>query len=177
MSKRGKDKMPKYERIHEDAHPAIFGLLHELVAKFHANIVDAEIGLVWINNVEADKDGHLLFGRAKLVGALEKEFHDADFVIQLNKRAWGLLPDQGKTALLDHELSHCGVTFHEKTGAPKWRMVKHDVEDFTAIVRRHGLWHSGMEVFVNAAMRREQTPLFVEKVNEGTGEVVEVNGG
>ena len=155
----GSDKPPKYERISEDGEPGMYRLVRDLVAEFHTDIAEAKIALCWINSVKPDRDGHLLWGRAKKIGELEKEFHEHDFVIILNKQVWRTLPEKGKRALVDHELSHCGVECDEKTGEPRYHTKKHDVEDFVGVVRRHGLWKSDLEQFVNAALKREQMPL------------------
>lgn len=170
----GSDKPAKYERMDRDTYPSIYELVTELVAAHHTDIVDADIDLVWVNNVKPDKDGHVTWGFAKKVGALEREFHKADFVIALNKFVWGQLPDHGKRALLDHELSHCGVSFDEKTAEPHYYTRKHDLEEFVGVARRHGLWRSSLEDLVNAALKREQLPLPLldgETVDKVTGEV------
>lgn len=155
-----KNKPPKFELV--DKHDDAYALLAGLVPNFHTEIIDANIALAWINGVKEDRDGHMLWGRAKKVGALERQFHENDFVICLNKIVWNTLPLTARRALLDHELSHCGAETEEKTGVVTYVMKRHDVEEFVPIVRRYGLWKEDVKALVNAALKREQVPMFPE---------------
>lgn len=154
------DKAPKFEVIEQEHHPEIFRLLYDLVAKAHPEIAEASIGLAWINNVKPKPDGHTLWGRAKRVGSLERQFHEHDFIILLNRVVWIALPPDARRALLDHELYHCGSKISEKTGETTWISKRHDVEEFVPIVRRYGLWREDVKALVNAALKREQAGLF-----------------
>jgi hypothetical protein len=167
------EKLPKYEVIERKAHADIYTLLEELVEAHHCELVDARIALAWINNVKPDRDGHTLWGRAKKVGELEREFHSHDFVILLNKVVWNELPLTGRRALLDHELCHCGAQENEKTGEMTWVMHRHDVESFVAEVRRHGLWRENVKALVDAALKREQLGMFAGTPVEMTVSVEE----
>jgi hypothetical protein len=69
-----------------------------------------------------------------------------------------------RTALLDHELCHAAVKLdkHGETtvdarGRVIYRTRKHDLEEFSSIVERHGLWTSDLERFA-AALRKSQEP-------------------
>lgn len=152
------DKPPKFELV--DKRDDAYALLAELVPNFHAEIADANIALAWMNGVKADRDGHVLWGRAKKVGPLERQFHENDFVICLNKIVWNTLPLIARRALIDHELSHCGSETDEKTGEVTYVTKRHDVEEFVPIVRRYGLWKEDVKALVNAALKREQAGLF-----------------
>jgi len=69
------------------------------------------------------------------------------------------MPEEGKLALLDHELCHCGTSKNAK-GEPVYYLRRHDLEEFEEVVRRHGLWRAGVVNFVNASLEKEQMPLF-----------------
>jgi hypothetical protein len=167
MVKTDEAKGDKFTRIPDD--DPIYELLRELVAAHHTELADAQIDLVWIHDVKPDCDGHLTWGKAKKVGPLEKVFHSADFVIQINAVVWRELPPMPRRALLDHELMHCG-TKTDDDGDETHYLRKHDVEDFVPIVRRYGLWKSDVEAFVNAALGKEQAPLF-DKATPNVGAV------
>lgn len=135
--------------------------LADLIGAHHDELAEAKIALAWAYEVKPDRDGHLVWGRARKVGPLERTFHDHDFVIVLNNKVWGALPDVAKRALLDHELSHCGSKESE-AGDVSYYVRKHDLEEFVSIVRRYGLWRDTVQVFVDAALKREQGELFDE---------------
>jgi hypothetical protein len=57
-----------------------------------------------------------------------------------------------RRALVDHELTHCG----QKVNGG-WYVVGHDLEDFAAVVRRHGLWNENVKMYLRAAEKRDDT--------------------
>src|SRR6185503_11644455 len=74
-------------------------------------------------------------------------------------------PEQ-RRALLDHELCHGarqhdakGEPVYDERGRPVYRLRKHDIEEFTAIVSRHGCYKADLENFA-AAIRRSGVPAF-----------------
>lgn len=152
----------KYAALTREDAPDLYALLDEVLEANHGALAEAEakVALAWVHDTKPDQDGHLVWGRAKKVGDLEREFHDHDFVIVLNAEVWPELPDSGRRALLDHELCHCAVKLDDE-GNPTFRVRKHDVEEFAEIVRRHGLWKNDLEMFVQAALeskKRKPTP-------------------
>lgn len=153
------DTAEKYSLVaHDD--PA-YKLLRDLVEKHHAHLAEAGIVLVYEHGIKKDVDGHLTWGRAKKVSPLEQQFHAHDFVILLNAEVWAKLPEKGKRPLLDHELCHCRVKTSEG-GEKTYYIRKHDLEEFNEIARRYGLWRDSLEALVNAALGKEQNPLFPE---------------
>lgn len=137
-------------------------LLRAVVKAHHTTLDGAEIALVYEHGIKPDCDGHLVWGRAKKVSPLEQSFREHDFTIILNAEVWATLPAAAKRALLDHELCHCGVKTDD-AGEPTFYMRKHDLEEFEDVVRRHGLWRSGVEDFVQKALGNGQSGLFPEE--------------
>lgn len=164
----------KYTLIDRAETPSVYELLDETVRRHHPSLEGAKIALLWMHDVKPDKDGRLVFGRAKKVGEVEQQFHDHDFLIFLNSAVWVELPEAARVALIDHELCHCCVD-HAEDGETKLRMRKHDVEEFHEVVRRHGLWRTDVEAFVEAALGRKQAPLF-EGIDGLKGVEIEISG-
>jgi putative metallopeptidase len=62
-------------------------------------------------------------------------------------------------ALVEHELSHCGVErdvygapkFRKSTGMPAFTLRGHDVEEFVGVVRRYGAAAAGVQAMIDAA--------------------------
>lgn len=89
----------------------------------------------------------------KLSGMKAWLFRQADgeqlplFLIQVVEFMFDVQDVNQKIAILDHELSH--VEFSDTTGEPTLQ-DKHDVEENAVIVRRHGLYHEGLQIFYEA---------------------------
>lgn len=159
-----KTKRVSYELIAEQGivGATMYRMLRELVEAHHEDLHDARIALAWCTSWKADVDGRITLGKCKKASDLDREFAPFDFVILLQQDFWrmsSVTPEQ-RRALLDHELCHAAVA-HDKYGEPKYddrgrkvyRTRKHDIEEFGAIVERHGLWKRDLEQFA-AALRR-----------------------
>lgn len=76
---------------------------------------------------------------------------DPYFVIELAKDVWDIITGKQRVALVDHELSHCRVAVNH-AGKPALTVVAHDVEEFEAVIRRHGLWKSDVKHFAKVTL-------------------------
>jgi Putative phage metallopeptidase len=163
--------VPRPERKPKKPDPDCpYGYLDDLVEKqIHRHLDQAKIAIAWMLDVKADKDGHLVLGKCKKATDLDREFREFDFVILLNSRAWKSLKENQRAALVDHELHHAGVVV-DKNGEPVYdersrkcyRIKKHDIEEFHAVVKDHGLYKHDLESFARAC---QQSPLFKDEVN------------
>jgi len=162
-----KPKLPTHERIDPKADPhEVYPLLKNLVKEFRPDLADAKIAVAWRYGWKKNKDGQLVLGKCKKASDLDKQFHDQDFVIILNFEAWTihLTPTQ-RTALMHHELEHAAAS-EDQNGNPKidargrqmYRVRKHDLEEFQAIVKEYGCYKSDIESFVRAAVDSPKPP-------------------
>lgn len=176
-----KEKQPKkinYELIPEtdgpnhDHRPEPYRLMDDIREEHHEHLSDAKIALAWRKALNADVDGHLVLGKCVKSSDLQRELVDYDFVILLNWEVWHdpeFTMDM-KDALLDHELCHAEVSRDKETGEDKfdergrrvWRTRKHDIEEFTEIVQRHGCYKRDLEKFAEALLKKKQPNLFKE---------------
>jgi hypothetical protein len=175
-----KPKRISYELIdpkREPGHQA-YRLLDEIREEHHDSTASARIALAWRKRLKPDVDGHLVLGRCVKASDLQRELVDWDFVILLNQEVWedsDFTVDKRK-ALLDHELCHAERALDkdyqpkvDTRGRPVWCTRKHDIEEFQAIVERHGTYKSDLERFAEALLKRKQPqlPLQVE-LHDGT---------
>lgn len=163
-----------YEVIDKSNHAEIYEMCDELIAKFHSHLLDARIALVWRSGWKPNKDGRLVLGKCRKNSEIDFKLMDFDFVILLNKEAWEKLQDNQRRALLDHELCHAGVeededglVIEDKDGRSKWRIRKHDLEEFREIVERHGMYQEDISDFVEAAKNHKPIGLF-DDLDTGT---------
>jgi hypothetical protein len=154
----------------DDAAKRYYSAMDELVSKYHKHLRDAKIVLVWNEAWNEDTDGLMPLAKAKKCSDLDRELAGWDFVIQLNKVPVQAMEEPQLRALLDHELSHCEVARDESgevkiddLGRAVYRIRKHDVEEFTEVVYRHGIWKRDLERFAEAVQMRAKAPLLEPK--------------
>jgi hypothetical protein len=145
VKKAAKSKV-KYEIIKTDHE--VYNMIGELISQFHSQLADAKIVCCWMYDIKPDKDGNLRLGQCMKAGGVHREIHGYDFIILLNYNVWNNVEytSEQKKAQLDHELTHADVTLDkdgeeklDEKGRPVWRVRKHDVEDFSEIIKRYGV--------------------------------------
>jgi len=151
-----------------EAGKAIYKTMSRLIEKFHEELTNAKIALAWNKGWKANVDGQKTLGKTKKASDLDRELAAFDFVIILNQEFWEdpKTKDEQRDALLDHELCHCAVR-EDKDGEPMrdergrtvYRLRKHDVEEFSEVVRRHGIWKRDIEHFASSLKSGKQTSL------------------
>lgn len=77
-----------------------------------------------------------------------------DFLIEIASVPWKEMSKDERIALLDHELCHCTVETHPKTGKVKLSMQPHDLEEFLEIYRRHGEWRPALQSIATMVRKR-----------------------
>ena len=91
------------------------------------------------------------------------------FVIEVSEEVWDHLKLPAKKALIDHELAHCEIETDED-GRTSLAIRGHDVEEFEAIVKRHGLWKQDVEDLVRAGAEQLSLDALEEAVDAATQE-------
>jgi predicted metallopeptidase len=135
--------------------PEVEKIARDLIDTIHVHLVDVRIDYLFRDKA-AVSGGKVRLGSARKVSGLTAFLGKAEepfFVIEIAAEQWASLPEEARRALVDHELSHCGVdTYEDKEGTIKQdlRIIKHDLEEFNDIVRRHGLWRADVEAFAAA---------------------------
>ena len=119
---------------------------------------DIRIEYIFVDPPPLSK-GKYVAGKCRVVTGLnaflacecEEPTADPFFVIEIARQVWDIIPPEQQTALLDHELCHASVIRDEEE-VPKLSIRSHDVEEFSEIVGRHGLWDEGLQEFVKSAL-------------------------
>jgi hypothetical protein len=161
----------------EKAGEPMYELLDELVSKHHEHLKGARIALAWHLGWKPDVDGRHTLGKCKKASDLDRELARGenawDFVIMLDSSWWNNtnVPQAHRRALLDHELCHAQQKLNPRTaeqeederGRKIWRTRKHDIEEFSEVVRRHGCYKSELEQFYRDLQQgTRQAELFKE---------------
>lgn len=138
----------------------------------HADLADVTMLYVWRDKA-SKSGGRVVLGRARRLSGLNAFLatgsNEPLFVIEVARDTWQALEEFQQRALVDHELCHCGVEWHQ--GERKLVMRPHDVEEFGGIVERHGLWKSdvarfGSRVAGQLSLAITQTVDFVRDIGD-----------
>lgn len=138
----------------------------------HKPLERAQIVYIFRDKAPVSK-GRLVLGRARRIGGLPAfltGFTPDDhmvapspfFVLEISWSTWRDLTQAGQRALIDHELCHLGVD----PDSDELFLRGHDLEEFTAIVRRHGLWQADV-----SAVARAMAEQLAMAIDEITGEI------
>lgn len=148
--------------IDEAPGPEMYGMLERVREEAHEELLPARVALAWCTSWKADVDSRVILGKCKKASDLDRELHRFDFVILLNAEWWqdAAVKDHMREALLDHELSHAapkmgedGEQVEDERGRKVWRTRKHDIEEFSGVVERRGLYKCDLEAFAQALRR------------------------
>lgn len=140
----------------------------KLVKEFHPHLAGEPI-LYIFRSEHAESNGKIEFAKAKRVSGLnaylanredleelngagdgpsEKSEAPPILLIEVAYDVWTQLSPAQREALIDHELCHFG-----KDG-----MKGHDVEEFRAVIDRHGLWRPEIEMFAQTIAQQKLFP-------------------
>jgi hypothetical protein len=156
-----KEKKVAYTLIRRESPEGepMYALMDELIGRHHEDIIHARIALAWNHTWKADTDGIKVLGKMRKASDLDRELAPFDFVVMLNKDFWtsAVVKDDQRRALLDHELCHGSIKLdkdgdpvEDSRGRKVYRLRKHDIEEFSAIVERHGTYKRDLERFYAA---------------------------
>ena len=130
---------PEGEKLIRAYGPEVIGVI--LIKAFHREIRNRTIAYLWKENMGAGT--RVKLGSAAKASAQLRLLGEVDFVLTFNWEAWKILTPEQRVALVDHELQHCDVDADSSEPV----MVEHDVEEFSLIVRRYGLWKPNLRTF------------------------------
>lgn len=139
-------------------------LAQELVKEHHPDLSDARIGILFRETVAYSR-GNPVLGHAQKTPEMLKVYLDFDFIIWIAADAYADMDEKRRKALIDHELCHCKIIEGTAT------MVGHDVEEFEAIINRHGLWSTNLVRIANSIKQMAFDLGETEEVNENRGHI------
>lgn len=149
--------------------PEVEKIANELIPKYHQHLIDYSVKIRYVFTDKTPKSqGAEVWGTCRKVSGLnafleDNKSGDPFFVITISKDVWDVIPDDQKIALVDHELCHAYAEAKQQkndsdsdddleTDNPvKLSIMPHDLEEFSCIVKRHGLWRENVKNFINAA--------------------------
>lgn len=155
-------------KVYSDAE-VVKALAGGVIANYHPELATARLRFIFVDTA-SKKGGLPVLGKArKVAGALEYLL-ELDFLIEIAADQWNDMGQEQREALVDHLLERCTGEEDEKTGEMKWTLREPDVQEFSAILRRHGAWNDALTGFVSVAQEIEVDTLAREEANVDTAE-------
>lgn len=147
----------------------------KLIAEHHNHLDrhDVEVRCVF-RDPPAKARGKIVLGKASKISGLNAHLvglarcddlgdQPPDFFcVQIAHQVWQALTGAQRVALVDHELSHLYVAIPDDPEQDrKLVLLGHDLEEFAAVVERHGLWRPDLRTFAKVASEQMALPLDV----------------
>lgn len=123
----------------------------------HAELSHASIAYIFREKMKT-RD-RVVWGKMSKADGKLSFFNGFDFVMEINWEVWRTLSNMQKVALIDHQLSHATREENDK-GERKWVLRSHDIEEFTGIVDRWGIWRPDLKPFAGAITHAQQLGMF-----------------
>jgi len=123
--------------------PEVEEVARELIPEYHAHLAEAKIEYLYRVGTWNSK-GKVMMAKIHVLSGREKHLTGLDIVMEVNRAVWGELDAQQREALIDHKLCHV------VEGKDGYKRVDHDLGEFSAVIRRHGLWNHEVQGFVKA---------------------------
>jgi predicted metallopeptidase len=125
-------------------------IAEKLIADVHTDLADVPIRYIYRDKAQ-NRRGHAVLGTASkvtgrnaaLVALADGESTDAEafYLIEIAEDTWTALTQDQRVALVDHELCHFVIEQPDDPAKQaRLTMRGHDVEEFTDVIERHGLW-------------------------------------
>src|SRR4030095_10555644 len=140
--------MPKSSEMQESV--SMGRAAQAVIQQHHAHLLNARI-LYLFTTAKRRRCDRAVVATAGRMNALQKFLSSGmqsvaegyDFIIVIGQAEWDALRPEQREAMLDHQLAHCWWFEKEtKKGTRGWWGIRgHDVEEFTEVLARHGLWN------------------------------------
>lgn len=125
----------------------------DLIGRYHQHLLGVRVEYLFSSKTPKSK-GSEVWGSARKISGLSaflagdhsENPNDSFFVIVISRPIWDQIDEAKRRALVDHELCHCWVNEEGDLTT-----IGHDLEEFGAIVHRHGQWREDITRFLSAA--------------------------
>lgn len=116
-----------------------------VIPKWHQHLADVRIAYLFDEEIGM-KAGKKVLAKTRKATPVEAHLAGVDVVMTVDSTVWEAITPAQRLALVDHELCHLEK---EETDEGDERLVVrgHDLEEFAAVVQRHGLWSADLVWF------------------------------
>lgn len=114
----------------------VIEIAERLIATEHPTLLDCRIRFLMRSEAPKRGNGMVVYGKAKKISDEMKTLLPFEFVIWLADDVFANFSALQRTALIDHELTHCVWNMKKRAAT----MRPHDFEEFNSIIAKYGLW-------------------------------------
>jgi len=133
--------------------PEVEALARQVINEHHAHLVEASICFVYRSGRWCAR-GRTVTGKALIAPPLWRFLSGCELVLIISEVIFKNLSEEGKAALIDHELSHFNKPLKDKRGSLIWTIRDHDVCEFSDVVRRHNICMSNLRAIADDCMEQ-----------------------
>ncbi len=118
------------------ANDDVLATAQRLISQIHPDLSDVRIVFMF-RSEPALSGGKIAYAKTQKVAAqMRLLLEDADFIIWVSYPDWMSKQQAWRDALIDHQLTHCGVD--DDGDETKYYIRPHDIEEFHTVIARHG---------------------------------------
>jgi hypothetical protein len=177
MAKKPTKPLPAYDILPKVSYPKLYATMERLWKMHHRQRIGAEgaeckIAMARAFKWKENPDGQMRLGHTRILSELDRQLTGFDVVILLHNCLLSDTKDIVKLqeAIIDHELCHIAIQVDGSDAGPKYdghervkyRVRRHDLEEFREIIERHGAYKEDVGEFANTV----QETLFDEAEKE-----------
>lgn len=151
---------------------SVQAVAQSLMATYHPELATARIAYMFIDRVPK-KGGRELYGKAVKVSGRWENLTELDFCIEVSMPKWNELSNEQRAALVDHLLERCSGEEDEEDGSYHWSLREPDVQEFSTILKRHGIWNETLTGFVQVAQALDLASIVEAETGESVAAEVE----
>ena len=129
-------------------------VLDYLIESYRSDLSGVNIEPLFRDSLIINKTKEV-WARIHKVSNLYKFLLRIDFIIEVYKDVWEALSDEGKRALVAHELRHIKVAF-DKNGERILSLIPHDFEEFEEIINQYGFWKEDLKRLKEIVLNKEK---------------------
>jgi hypothetical protein len=149
----------------------------QVLKEFHPGL--EPLSIMYLFRPEAVvTDGKVVAGCVVRIDDRNWSMHQIDAFVEIAKDVWDEASPDFRRALMDHELSHIEikrtgdgeVVRDRKSNRILYSLKRHDIEEFTGVLKRHGDYHEALRQFLEAFAQRKTEARKVGQKPEVTAE-------
>lgn len=117
-----------------------------VIPQWHPECSELNIAYLFTEELGVSK-GRVKLAQIKKASGLEAHLGAVDAILVVDRTIWDGLDTAKRIALVDHEFCHLQIDDDGNLG-----IIGHDLEEFCAVVKRHGAWSEDISQFNQAQM-------------------------
>ena len=149
--------------------PGVKAVADPIITNYHPHLREASIAYLLRRGTWKSR-GQVITGKAAIAPEQWRLLSGCDLVLIINETVWQVLGDKGREVLLDHELSHFTPPTADKDGSLRWAIREHDLQEFSEVVKRHGVCTGDHRRLIEAAGQLDLESLGTLTTQEEEGE-------